>query len=87
MVITESICSKRHKHNMTLPPREAVIYAMSVRWPGELLTLGKLASVSQQSRIDAYEVLQQLYAEIPEVHRQYSTTGKPVYQWLQRMVQ
>jgi hypothetical protein len=84
MEIPESLGAQQHNHNMTLPPREAIIYAMSVRWPGELCTLNRLASVSRQSKLAAYECVQQLYAETVEVEREYAANGMPVYLWANR---
>jgi hypothetical protein len=80
----ESLGAQQHNHNMTLPPREAIIYAMSVRWPGELCSLNKLASVSHQSRDAAYECVQRLYHETVEVDREPTPGGLPRYRWVNR---
>jgi hypothetical protein len=65
-------------------PREAIIDALSVRWPGELCTLNRLASVSRQSKMAVYECVQQLFDETTEVEREYSAKGMPMCRWMNR---
>ena len=72
---------QQHHHNMSLAPREAIVYAMSVRYPGETCTIAKLASLSRQSRIAAYECMQTLYAEVDEIERVSGEGGMPMYRW------
>jgi hypothetical protein len=75
---------QQHHHNMTLAPREAIIHAMSVRWPGETCSIGKLASISRQSKLATYDCMQQLYAEIEQIERESGEGGMPKYKWMTR---
>ena len=85
MEIPESLGAQQHNHNMTLPPREAIIYAMSVRWPGELCSINKLTSVSRRNRLATYECVQRLYHEFVEVEREPTPGGLSKYRWVNRM--
>jgi hypothetical protein len=74
--------ARQHHHNMTLAPREAIVYALSVRWPGETCSIGKLASISRQSRLATYECMQKLHAEIDQIERVPGEGGMPRYRWI-----
>jgi len=77
-----SIGAQQHHHNNTLAPREAIIYALSIRFPGEACSIGKLASISRQSRLATYECMLELYAEIDQIERVHNPGGMPMYRWI-----
>ena len=88
---TKSLGEQLHNYNMTLPPREAIIYALSVRFPGEWCTLQMLASLSRQNPADVDKILLGVRDELRLIYPDFTdqlarvctkSGGSPKYMWL-----